>query len=137
MDNVKVSLTFILPGSVMMSSQECEENPNKNYNTHKVTLTEIKGKGKHKKEIKTVYTIKTKKSRAASQHINMSNDAYLYMLNTPTNAKFARIVRSDKKSGKGKRVWDIMSEHDRLKQHFDLLANDLKAISYKYEILED
>lgn len=132
----KLSLTFILPGSIMMSSQECEKNPKKNYVTHKIMMPEsIKGK-----KMKPVYkpmTIQTRGFINASQHINMNNEAYLYMLDTPTTAKLARVVQKNPKTGKVKRAWDLLSDKDKLKHHIDLMANDLHAISYSYEIIED
>lgn len=132
----KLSLTFILPGSIMMSSQECEKNPKRNYITHKIMMPHsISGK-KMKPVLKPMY-IKTRGFKNASQHINMSTDAYLYMLDTPTNAKLAKIVKTNSKTGKVIRAWDLLSEHQRLCHHLDMIANDLHAISYEYEVLGD
>lgn len=116
----KLSLTFILPGRVPVSSQVCEENPTES----------VKNSKKSKKNKKKVVVEDLRPTKPASQHINMSTVAYHYMLNTPTSSKY------NKKKG-SKRVWDLMSEKERLNLHFDLLASDLHAISYSYEILED
>lgn len=127
----KISLTFILPGGILLSSQECEENPKRNYTTHRIMVEETIKQGKKKKTVLTPLVFKTRNTRTITQHINMNSDAYHYMLNNPSDPKFARFI-------KGKtRVWDKMSEHDRLKHHFDLIAQDLHAISYRYEIMED
>lgn len=131
----KLSLTFVLPGRTIMSSQECEKNPKENCNTHRIILSETKGKGKNKKTKTEPFYVHTRKARPASQHINMSTEAYLHMLNTPVNAKLAKVVKTNK--FKTIRAWDLLSEHDRLKHHLDLIAHDLHAISYEYEILED
>ena len=132
----KLSLTFILPGSVMMSSQECEKNPKKNYVVHKIMMPEST-KGKKMKSVYKPMLIQTRGFRNASQHINMNTEAYLYMLDTPTTAKLARVVQKNPKTGKVKRAWDLLSDKDKLKHHIDLMANDLHAISYSYEIIED
>lgn len=126
----KLSLTFVLQGGILLSSQECEENPKKNYTTSKMLLPELEGKGKHRKTVMKPITIKTRKARTITQHINMNTDAYLYMLNTPVSAKWAKVV-------KGKRAWDLLSEKERLKHHLDLIAHDLHALSYTYEVLKD
>ena len=132
----KLSLTFILPGSTMMSSQECEKNPKKNYMTHSIMMPhKIKG-NKMKPVLKPMY-VRTRGFRTSSQHINMSTEAYLYMLNTPTSAKLAKVVKVNPKTGGAIRAWDLLTEHKRLCHHLDMIANDLHAISYTYEILQD
>lgn len=131
----KLSLTFVIPGSTLVSSQECEKNPKKNSITHKIVLTYTKGRGKHKKVVNKSLYIKTRKCKTATQHINMSTEAYLHMLNTPTTLKLTKLVRGE--NGELKRAWDLLSNHEKLMQHLDLLAHDLKAISYEYEILND
>ena len=130
----KLSLTFVLPGSTLLSSQECEENPKESYITHKILIPEIKGKGKNKKTVFKPLFIKTRKTRTVTQHINMNTDAYVYMLNTPTNDKLARKVKN---KGKVVTAWNLLSEDKKLRAHLDLLAHDLGAISYSYEILQD
>lgn len=121
----KLSLTFILPGSTLVSSQECEKNPKESY---------ISRKSKRRKDVVDVVYEQPRKTKTAAQHINVNTEAYLYMLNTPTNTKLAKRV----KTAKGiVRAWDLLSEHERIKHHLDLMAHDLHAISYKYEVLED
>lgn len=130
----KLSLTFVLPGSTLLSSQECEENPKENYDTFKITLKETKGKNK-KSSTESIY-VKTRKPKTISQHLNMTTEAYLHMLNTPVNTKLAKVVKMDKR-GNPVRAWDMLSEHKKLSHHIDLIAHDLHAISYKFEILGD
>jgi hypothetical protein len=120
----KISLTFILPGGILLSSQECEKNPKRNYTTHKLMIEDTESQGKKKKKVLTPLVFKTRNTRTITQHVNMNTDAYQYMLNTPSDPKLIR-------------VWGKMSKHDKLKHHLDLIAHDLHAISYKYEILED
>lgn len=130
----KISLTFVLPGSILLSEQECSKNPKNSYITHKIMLPHsIKGK-KMKPVYKPIF-VKTRKTRTVTQHINMTTEAYLYMLNTPTTSKLSRMVKN--KSKGIVRAWDLLSEHEKLSAHFDLIASDLHAISYFYEILQD
>lgn len=131
----KLSLTFVLPGSTLVSSQECEKNPKESCITHKIMVSETKGKGKNKRTITKPLYVQTRKARTASQHINMSTEAYLHMLNTPVNAKLAKVVKVTK-SGPI-RAWDLLSEHEKLTHHLDLIAHDLHAISYEYKVLGD
>lgn len=121
----KLSLTFVLPGSIKVSSQECEKNSKENC---------ISRKSKRKKDVvKGIYE-QPRKTKNAAQHINVNTEAYLYMLNTPTNTKLAKIVKTAKGTV---RAWDLLSEHEKLKHHLDLIAHDLHAISYEYEVLGD
>lgn len=69
------------------------------------------------------------------QVINMSEKAYKEMLNVPTNPKFNRIISKSK--DKPIRVWDSMSEDARIRKYCELIAHDLKGVSFKYVILND
>lgn len=131
----KISLSLLVQGASMLSSQECEKNPKESYITHKIMVSETKGKGKYKRTITKPLYVHTRKARTASQHINMSTEAYLHMLSTPVNAKLAKVVKMTKSGAV--RAWDLLSEHERLTHHLDLIAHDLHAISYEYEVLGD
>lgn len=133
----KVSLSLLVPGANRLSSQECEKNPKESYNEHKVSLNYLTGKGKKQKRVKELLVIKTKKQKLITQNINICDEAFYYMLNTPTTSKFAKILQTNKNGDVIKRVWDTLSVHERLKHHFDLIAHDLGAVSYNYEILKD
>lgn len=127
----KVRLSFIVPGAELLSSQECDENPKENYNEHNVVVKYKKGKGKQTTIKTKVYKIHLRKSKTATQSINICKEAYDYMLSTPTEGKYNRLTKA------GKRIWETMSIKDRLKMHFDSIANDLHAISYSFEVLND
>lgn len=133
----KISLSLLVPGANMLSSQECEKNSKDNYEEFKVTVSTVKGIGKNPKEVKKVYTVHTRKSRLITHHINMTNEAYEWMLDTPTNSKLAKPLKLNNAGDVIKRVWDTLSIHQRLKAHFDLIAHDLKAVTYSYEILKN
>ena len=127
----KVRLSLKVPGAKMLSSQVCEQNPQESYNETIIYVSDIKINGKHKKEVKTPIIIKTRKQELITQNINMSKDAYEAMLETPTSAKFTKKVQGNK------RIWDILSINEKLKHHFNLIANDLNAVSYSFEVLDE
>lgn len=137
MTELKVSLSFFVPGANMLSSQECDKNPKENYNEDKMLIRFTKGKGKHQKEREKFLIIRTRKQKLAIQKLNICEEAYKYMLSTPTSVKLSRPTKRNKDGDVIERVWDTMSVHERLKKHFDLLAHDFHAVSYSYEILDD
>lgn len=137
MTELKVSLSFFVPGANMLSSQECDKNPKENYNEDKILIRLTKGKGKHQKEREKSLIICTRKQKLAIQKLNICEEAYKYMLSTPTSVKLSRPTKRNKDGDVIERVWDTMPVHKRLKKHFDLLAHDFHAVSYSYEILDD
>lgn len=137
MTESKVSLSLLIPDAGMLSSQECDKNPKENYNEDKMLIRLTKGKGKHQKEREKYMIIRTRKQKLAIQKLNICEEAYKYMLSTPTSVKLSRPTKRNKDGDVIERVWDTMSVHERLKKHFDLLAHDFHAVSYSYEILDD
>lgn len=115
---------MLIPGIGMLSSQWCEENPKDAYDEHKVTVAIPKGKGKHQKLVKETFTIKTRKSNLITHNISICVEAYNYMLD---NSPDPRLMKK----------WRYLSKDTKLKIHFDLIAHDLKAVSYSYQILDD
>lgn len=105
----KVRLTLLVPGAGLVSQQVAENKPKRK-----------------KRKVKTI-----KVPRTAKQSINLSKEAYDYMVETPTEAKFAKIAKGMK------RKWDLLTVNERLKHHFNQIAHDLRAISYSYEVLGD
>lgn len=133
----KISLSLLVPGAGMLSSQECDKNPQENYDEQKMLVKYTKGKGKAQKKVKKLLAVKTKKQKLVSQHINICDEAYRYMIETPTTPKLAKPTKHNKDGEVIKRVWDNLTVHERLKHHFDQIAHDLRAVSYSYEILGD
>lgn len=133
----KVSLSLLVPGAGMLSQQEAENKPQESYNEHKMLIKYTKGKGKFQKEVKKLITFNTRKNRLVTQNINICEEAYRSMLDTPTSTKLAKPVKLNRQGDVVKRVWDGLSEDERLKHHFDLIAHDLGATSYSYEVLGD
>lgn len=133
----KISLSLLVPGAGMLSSQECDKNPKGSYDEHKILISYTKGKGKYQKEAKKLLVINTRKQKLVTQNINICEEAYYHMLATPTSPKLAKPTKTNKNGDVVERVWDTLSVHERLKHHFDQIAYDLRAVSYSYEILGD
>lgn len=133
---VKVSLSLLVQGAGLLTPKFCDKNPKESYNKEKVLISFTKGKGKNQKEIKKLLVINTRKQKLVTQNINICEEAYDYMLSTPTSQKLAKVIKTNK-NGDTIRVWDTLSVHERLKHHFDLIAHDLRAVSYSYEILDN
>lgn len=111
-------------GAGLLSSQECDKNPDKNYKEHKMFITCTKGKGKFQKIVGKPIIYKCRKQETVKQCLTLSMDAYEYMLATPPSAKLAK-------------MWKIMNEDQKLRSHLDRIAHDLHAIDYSYEVLCD
>lgn len=133
----KISLSLLVPGAGMLSSQECDKNPQESYDVHKMFVRYTKRKGKNQKEVKKVLTVRTRKQKTISHNINICKEAYIYMTKTPTTPKLAKPTKYNKQGVVIERVWDTLTLHERLKHHFDQIAHDFNAVSYSYEILDD
>ena len=133
---IKVSLSLLVPGAGLLAPEFCEKNPKESYNKNKVLISFTKGKGKNQKKVKELLVVNTRKQKLVTQNISICKEAYHHMLSTPTSQKLSKVIKTNK-NGDIIRVWDTLSVHERLKHHFDLIAHDLRAVSYSYEILED
>lgn len=125
MDNVKISVTFELPGSQMLTSQECEENPNL-YEINNVSISLRKRVDKkHFETVKENIRFKTRGCKPAKQVFKMSKEAYLNMIsNTPI-------------PGIPPSTWNKMKKVDRVCAHLDKIKEDLQAKSYTFNIFGD
>lgn len=129
----KLSLTLVLPGSTMVSQQAAENKPKESYEQHSLTLREFDKKSK--KYVTKTYTYYTRKSVPARQVLKMSQEAYEAMLETSTSPKYNKVVAKSK--GKLIRVWDTMSEDARIRKHCELIAHDMGAIDFSFNVLGD
>lgn len=128
----KLSLILVLPGSIMVSQQVAENKPKEFTEEHKMFFKNYKSK---KDKGPKVITFRTRKSIPAKQVLKMSQEAYEAMLEESTSPKYNKIVAKVK--GKLIRVWDTMSEDARIKKHCELIAHDMGAIDFSYNILGD
>ena len=141
---IKVSLTVELPGAIMWSKEECLKT------THKVIEKKTKAGKIYKKTIKVrvedwdkmekhtvrvtdingtnpeIIAFHTRKCKPATQSLNISKEAYEYMIDKDSCPSWS-------KPGK----WVAMSKKERLESHLQRTVAHLGGISYTYQVFED
>lgn len=141
---IKVSLNVVLPGRTMFSKEECLKTIQKevtkkfksgkiykktievqvedwdkcNSNTLRVTDSQNK-----KSE---VITFHTRKSKPATQTINIHKEAYDYMTDANECPSWVKPF-----------VWKKMNKTKRLESHLQRTAEHLGGTSYTYRVYED
>lgn len=144
MNEIKLNLSIELPGSTMLSKEECLKT------TRKVIEKKTKAGKIYKKTIEVkvedwdkmekhsmrvaningtspeIITFHTRKCKPATQSLNMSKEAYEYMINEDSCSSWS-------KPGK----WTAMSEKERLEAHLQRTVEYLGGISYTYQVFED
>lgn len=144
MSEIKLSLSIELQGSTMLSKEECLKT------THKVIEKKTKSGKIYKKTIKVkvedwdkmdkcsmrvinknginpeIITFYTRKCKPATQSLNMSKEAYEYMIDKDSCPSWS-------KPGK----WAAMSEKERLESHLQRTVEHLGGTSYTYQVFED
>lgn len=115
MDNIKISASFLLPGSVMNREKDSNGDPVK---YSKLTLDVIGNKGKHE-----VLKMKIPKCHPCTQVINMTEKAYNYMMSTA--------------HGYSPSYWHNLSERQRIAEYLKDIQYDLHATSFDFTILDD
>lgn len=144
MIDIKLNLSIELPGSTMLSKEECLKT------TRKVIGKKTKAGKIYKKTIKVkvedwdkmekhsmrvantngtnpeIITFHIRKCKPAKQSLNMSKEAYEYMIDKDSCPSWS-------KPGK----WAAMSEKERLEAHLQRTVEYLGGISYTYQVFED
>lgn len=110
MTEPKISLTLVLPGRTMVSQAVTENNFKDRKSTYK--------------SIKTI---------PAKQVLKMSQEAYDFMLSTPSSSKYNKVVTMSK--GKPIRVWDTMSVDARIRKYCETIAQSMGASEFSFNIL--
>ena len=130
MTDTKLSVTITRPGGVMMTPQECGENP-ENYNKVRILLSVRTFDKKTKKFFykKEPLEFRTRRCATAQQVIKMSNEAYDYMTSSMCPDWFIPMGGISK--------WKSLSKEKRLEHHLDRLCSSLRGISYTYVIFGD
>ena len=123
-----MSLTLVLPGSIMVSQQEAENKP-------ELTMADKFSVYNEKTKKFDIVPFRIRKCIPVKQVMKMSQDAYVAMLEESTDPKYNKIVGKSK--GKPIRLWDTMSEDDRIQLHCALIAKDMNAISFDFNVFED
>ena len=140
--SIKVNLSIVLPGSTMLSEQECskqliEYRYNKNtkkkekvirlaYDVDKVTPNRLfldykDASGRHKEPIYFM----TRNSIPCKKTINISKEAYDYMVSVECPAW--------EKMGE----WKQLSRIKRLTSHMQRICDNEGGISFEFQIFED
>ena len=144
MNEIKLSLSIELPGSTMFSKEECLKT------TRKVIEKKTKAGKIYKKTIEAkvedwdkvekhsmrvanmngtnpeIITFHTRKCKPATQSLNMSKEAYEYMIDKDSCPSWS-------KPGK----WAAMSKKERLEAHLQRTVEYLGGTSYTYQVFED
>ena len=117
MDNIKISASFKLKGSVMYSEKDKNGEPI-HYDINTVNFYDTETN-----KTKTV-KLKTSRCKPCVQTISMSKEAYQYMMSTPIDNISAN-------------HWKRMSESQRITEHLKEIQHDLDAISFEFTVFED
>ena len=117
MDNIKISVSFKIKGSIMYQEKDKDGDPL----YYDINTMEFRN---NKTKRTDVVKFKTPKCKPCIQTINMIEEAYKYMLNTPINNMSAN-------------HWKRMSENQRITEHLKEIQHDLDAISFEFTVFED
>lgn len=140
MSEIKLSLSIELQGSTMFSKEECLKTIQKvitTKNDRKRTVTKVvedwDKMNKHTIRVTDtnstnpeIITFHTRKCKPATQSLNISKEAYEYMIGKDSCPSWS-------KPGK----WAAMSEKERLEAHLQRTVEHLRGISYTYQVFED
>lgn len=125
-NEIKVSLSVTLQGSVMPSQEQAKalekEKEGTGYDTFNMRVEGKKSDGK--KDVQTI-TVKTRKNKPASQSLNLSMDAYNYMV--PNEAPY--FVKA--------RDWERLTKKQRLEAHLKRIVEELGGVSFTYAVLDN
>ena len=125
-NEIKVSLSVTLQGSVMLSQEQAKalekEKVGTGYDTFSMRVEGKNGNGK--KDAETI-TVKTRKCKPASQSLNLSMDAYDYM----TGKEAPYFVKAGD--------WERLTKKQRLEAHLKRIVEGLGGVSFTYAILDN
>lgn len=126
MNEIKVSLSIVLQGSTMDSQEQAKalekEKVGTGYDTFSMRVEGKKSDGK--KDVQTI-TVKTRKSKPASQSLNLSMDAYNY------------IVSNEAPYFVKPRDWERLTKKQRLEAHLKRIVEELGGVSFTYAVLDN
>lgn len=139
---IKVNLTIMLPGSIMPSKEECLKTTQKEIikktksgkvfkkvidvleddmdkvEKNSMRVTDKKGKNPQ------VISFTTRKSRPATQSVNICKEAYIYM----TSKECPEWAKPS--------TWCQMNKTQRLEQHLKKIAETLKGTVLSYRVFD-
>lgn len=125
-NEIKVSLSVTLQGSVMLSQEQAKalekEKEGTGYDTFSMRVEGKRSDGK--KDVQTI-TVKTGKCKPASQSLNLSMDAYNYMV----SSEAPYFVKP--------RDWERLTKKQRLEAHLKRIVEELGGVSFTYAVLDN
>lgn len=125
-NEIKVSLSVTLQGSVMLSQEQAKalekEKEGTGYDTFSMRVEDKKSDGK--KDVQTI-TVKTRKCKPAGQSLNLSMDSYNYMV----SSKAPYFVKP--------RDWERLTKKQRLEAHLKRIVEELGGMSFTYAVLDN
>lgn len=125
MNEIKVSLSIVLQGSIMYSQEQAkaleEEKVGTGYDTFNMRVEGLKD---GKKDAKTI-TVETRKCKPANQSLNLSVDAYNYMI----GKEAPYFVKA--------RDWERLTKKQRLEAHLKRICEELGGVSFTYAVLDN
>lgn len=125
-NEIKVSLSVTLQGSVMLSQEQAKalekEKVGTGYDTFSMRVKGKKSDGK--KDIQTI-TVKTRKCKPAGQSLNLSMDAYEYMI----GKEAPYFVKPGD--------WEKLTKKQRLEAHLKRICEELGGVSFTYAVLDN
>lgn len=140
MSEIKLSLSIELRGSTMFSKEECLKTTQETITTkngRKRTVTKVvedwDKMEKHTMRVTDtngtnpeIITFHTRKCKPATQSLNISKEAYEYMIGKDSCPSWSKPSK-----------WTAMSEKERLEAHLQRTVEHLGGISYTYQVFED
>ena len=125
-NEIKVSLSVTLQGSVMLSQEQAEaleeEKAGTGYDTFSMRVEEVKRNGR--KDIR-ILDVKTRKCRPAGLSLNLGMDAYGYM--TGKEAPYFMKARD----------WERLTRKQRLEAHLERICEGLGGVGFTYAVLDN
>lgn len=122
-NEIKVSLSVTLQGSVMLSQEQAKalekEKAGTGFDTFSMRMEGKKSDGK--KDVQVI-TVNIRKNKAASQSLNLSMDAYDYM----TGKEAPYFVKA--------KDWERLTKKQRLEAHLKRIVEGLGGVSYTYTV---
>lgn len=124
-NEIKVSLSVTLQGSVMLSQEQAKALEKEKVGTGYDTFSmRVEGLKDGKKDAETI-TVKTRKSKPAGQSLNLSMDAYDYMV----GKEAPYFVKA--------RDWERLTKKQRLEAHLKRICEELGGVSFTYAVLDN
>ena len=140
MSEIKLSLSIELRGNIMLSKEEYLKTTQETITTkngRKRTVTKVVENWdkmeKHTMRVTDtdginpeIITFHTRKCKPATQSLNMSKEAYEYMIDKDSCPSWSKPSK-----------WAAMSEKERLEAHLQKTVEHLGGTSYTYQVFED